>query len=32
MYAIAAILAGVIGLFYVRRRASRKKQAMGRAA
>jgi len=27
MYAIAAILVGVVGLFYVKRRSTRKKQA-----
>jgi hypothetical protein len=29
MYAIAAILIGVVGIFYVRRRSARKKQAAG---
>jgi hypothetical protein len=28
MYAISAILIGVVGLFYVRRRSSRKKTAV----
>jgi len=31
MFAIAAILIGVVGIFYVRKRSSRKKQASASA-